>query len=345
MKQQTLLKSDAIRGLAIIMIFLHNYCHWLGGIVRENEYTFNQNNVDGFFNALAHPSGTLFMHIVSFWGHYGVPLFLFLSAYWLEKKYGFDTNKVPFIDFFKKHFKKLFLMMIVGFVAFTFIDAITPMGYHYNAKKIIAQLTLTNNFMSKTPNEVIWPGPYWFFGLMMQLYIVYRIAIYKRHWAFVVALVALCFVAQVVCGAQSGELNYLRYNFVGAMLPFGLGILFARYEPQHVPQWANYAATLAGVALMLAFSLNYITWFFVPIAVCAFGVGLTNILPTFILKPLNFVGTISAALFVCHPITRKVFIVFSRQGEMYGGLLLYIVSSIVLAIIFKKLIAMVSKNA
>ncbi len=30
----------ALRGLAIIGIFLHNYCHWLGPMaVKENEYT------------------------------------------------------------------------------------------------------------------------------------------------------------------------------------------------------------------------------------------------------------------------------------------------------------------
>ena len=29
-----------MRGLAIIGIFLHNYCHWLGFAVKENEYTF-----------------------------------------------------------------------------------------------------------------------------------------------------------------------------------------------------------------------------------------------------------------------------------------------------------------
>ena len=31
---------NALRGLAIIGIFLHNYCHWLGPIIKENEYQF-----------------------------------------------------------------------------------------------------------------------------------------------------------------------------------------------------------------------------------------------------------------------------------------------------------------
>ena len=32
-------ECSAMRGVAILAIMLHNYCHWLKGIVRENEYT------------------------------------------------------------------------------------------------------------------------------------------------------------------------------------------------------------------------------------------------------------------------------------------------------------------
>ena len=47
--------------------------------------------------------------------------------------------------------------------------------------------------------------------------------------------------------------------------------------------------------------------------------------------PVAWVGTISAALFVLHPLTRKIFIPISRHGDVYTGLLLYIVASIALA--------------
>ena len=77
----------ALRGLAIIGIFLHNYCHWLPGIVRENEYQFFQRNVDGLGRVISNPDWLLPMHIVSFFGHYGVPLFFFLSGFGLVKKY------------------------------------------------------------------------------------------------------------------------------------------------------------------------------------------------------------------------------------------------------------------
>ena len=46
---------------------------------------------------------------------------------------------------------------------------------------------------------------------------------------------------------------------------------------------------------------------------------------------LVWTGTLSAALFVCHPITRKVFIPISHHGDVYAGLLLYVIASLCLA--------------
>ena len=37
----TRVECDALRGLAIIGIFLHNYCHWLRPVVKENEYQYS----------------------------------------------------------------------------------------------------------------------------------------------------------------------------------------------------------------------------------------------------------------------------------------------------------------
>ena len=48
-------------------------------------------------------------------------------------------------------------------------------------------------------------------------------------------------------------------------------------------------------------------------------------------KVLEWMGSISVALFVCHPITRKIFIPISRQGDIYAGLLLVNVPAEILA--------------
>ena len=338
----------ALRGLAIIGIFLHNYCHWLGGIVRENEYQFHQRNVDGLQYALNHPDLYLPVHLLSFFGHYGVPLFLFLSAYGLVLKYESSPALIKgsrYYDgawtFIRRHFTKLWLMMFVGFAAFILIDTITPGARHYEVRDILGQLIMLNNFNVR-PDKDIWPGPYWFFGLMIQLYIVYRLLLYRRHWGWTLALMVVCTAIQMACEPEGEALNRWRYNCVGGMLPFGFGLLCARM-PMQLSK--GYCWLFAVVSLMLIYSqsMSYYSWFFVPVMVCAFGFTFVKVLPSWLLKGLAWMGGISAALFVCHPVTRKI-IISHYRGDIYAGLLLYIIGSIALAWLFREVMNRINRK-
>lgn len=155
-------ECNALRGMAIIGIFLHNYCHWLGPVVKENEYQFFKRNADWFSQVASNPDYLWPMHILSFFGHYGVPIFLFLSAYGLERKYG-ATSPATAQDhdsvgdtwmFVKKHDLKLFQMMFVGFVCFIFVDAITPGSWHYSVLQIVAQMGMFNNLLSEPDQNI-----------------------------------------------------------------------------------------------------------------------------------------------------------------------------------------------
>lgn len=66
MKQSILTREacNALRGLAIIGIFLHNYCHWLGPIVKENEYQYIQHNVDWLAQVIVNPDFNLPIHLL-----------------------------------------------------------------------------------------------------------------------------------------------------------------------------------------------------------------------------------------------------------------------------------------
>ena len=80
-------ECTAMKGIAILGIMLHNYCHWLKGITRENEYTWSQWKNDQLWAAISQPDELLPMHLVSYFGHYGVPVFLFLSGFGRVMKY------------------------------------------------------------------------------------------------------------------------------------------------------------------------------------------------------------------------------------------------------------------
>ncbi len=328
----------ALRGLAIIGIFLHNYCHWLGPVVKENEYTFSQHNVDWLTAVMASPDGLLPAHLVSFFGHYGVPVFLFLSAYGLELKYG-RSLYAPAFRFVAYHWKKLFSMMIVGFVSFTIVDAMTPGHWHYTLTQVLAQLAMVNNLLPD-PDHNIWPGSFWFFGLMLQLYVVYRLLLYKRHWAWTAGAMVVCLGVQLAFAPESEALNWYRYNFMGGMLPFGLGLLYARYGNRIILTNLNTLSLLVSVVfcgfMVMWMSASYLLWSVVPLVVCILCVYVVKLLSqaarrpvgAWLMERLVWMGEISAALFVIHPVLRKVFIPISRHGDIYTGLLLYAIAAI-----------------
>ena len=342
-------QCQALRGIAIIGIFLHNYCHWLKGIVRENEYQFFQRNISGLDGVLFHPDWNLPIHLLSFFGHYGVPLFLFLSAYGLVLKYeshpyplsvgnGMEKLWAPLKGswrFIRYHFLKLFKMMVVGYVAFVLVDFITPHHHRYQLLDVVGQLLMFNNVMPN-PDRIIWPGPYWFFGLMLQLYIVYRLLLYRRHWGVTVALMVVFTVIPLFMAPEGEALNRYRYNFMGGMLPFGFGLLCARF-PMYLKKTYCWLFALLSAMLIYNESHDFLGWLFVPVFVCSLGVTIVKVMPQWLLRPLEWMGGISAALFVCHPITRKILIPLSHGGDVYAGLLLYVVASICVAWLFSEL--------
>lgn len=347
-------ECNALRGIAILGIFLHNFCHWLNPVVKENEYQYFQHNVDWFAQCAARVNELFPAHVISFFGHYGVPVFLFLSAYGLEMKYGNGQGKVPdgrrvvVSSFVRYHYLKLFKMMIVGFICFTVVDAMTAGSWHYNVAQIVGQLLMINNFYDQ-PDRNIWPGPFWFFGLMLQLYVVYRLLLYRRHWGWTVGLMVVCTVAQLFMDPEGENLNYWRYNFMGGMLPFGLGLLFARYGNKVMLVNLTFGSFLMSWVVCSFFivsaSGSFYTWVIVPALVCYASVYFIKTVSTLPLPwlrsrigyVLGWLGNVSAALFVIHPAIRKVFITVSRQGDIYTGLLLYAIASLGAAWLVMKL--------
>src|SRR5205823_3470804 len=88
--QQTALKfadCTAIKGAAILSIAFHNYYHRLMLNVGENEMTFAPGRVLAFASTVMDPRYTI-QAWFSFLGHFGVQLFMFLSAYGLAIKHG-----------------------------------------------------------------------------------------------------------------------------------------------------------------------------------------------------------------------------------------------------------------
>jgi len=343
-------ECTAMRGIAILAIVLHNYCHFISKIVQENEYQFFVSHNEQLWQVFTHPDELLPIHLLSFFGHYGVPVFLFLSGYGLVKKYE-QGDKVAALPFVRYNYLKLLRMLFVGFSLFICVDMVTPGRFQFHWDNVIAQLLMYINVLPE-PEKTIWPGIYWFFGLMMELYIVYRLLLYRRSSWIAVALIVVCWLLQAFCDPEGETLNRLRYNCIGGLLPFGLGIIAARVRTLRTgstfptdSEYAPYGPILwllvfvISVALVLAMSFNFYTWLlWIPFFIILGTIALVKAMPKWILNIITWFGSISAAMFVAHPIARKLFITVAWKQDVYDGLMLYIIAVIALSWAVKQLI-------
>ena len=137
------------------------------------------------------------------------------------------------------------------------------------------------------------------------------------------------------------------------MLPFGLGILFARIPTlgmkcSHVgnktfPRWEYFATLLVSTACIVAMSFWYHSWFFIPVFIIIGTIALVKVMPKWMLSIITWIGAMSAAMFVAHPIARKLFITVAWKQDIYDGLMLYIIAVIALSWAVKQLIERIPK--
>ena len=345
----------ALKAIAIISIILHNFCHWLPGIAHENEFQFDIHYVDHLNEVLSNPDNLLPIHLLSFFGHYGVAVFVFLSGYGLVQKYEYcsdsSVSNPTLLKYIKIHYLKLVKLLIPGF----FLIILWNLSDYYKhgdplpaLNHVIAQIGMYINFYPY-PGDVINPGPYWFFGMILQLYVLYKVAIQNKHWSIPIILMVLCTTLQMFFNPESAQTEWLHYNFTGNMLPFGLGILAARHLMNHESENAKYTDSLShmikvkclyGLLLIMALtliyftSLNYYTWFFTPVFAIISYLCLIKLLPGIVNTGLKYIGIISAGLFVFHPLARRWFVYRAQQGDIAYGLTMYLLVSVIGAILF-----------
>lgn len=387
----TLSKSDTafLKGIAILMIVMHNFCHWLPGCVAENEYTFEAGRIHTYLDYILQGGPHLVLNFFSHYGHYGVPLFLFLSGYGLVKKYEKDGSKSSSsLRFIWSHAVKLWKLMLPAIAIYWFCQQTMGKGWNVKPTDLLAMVTYTANLFYV--RDLIL-GPWWFFSLILQLYIVYRLLLYPtrnglygcdpdglfgKHF-MLIKVICVCFFTQCMLyyfdvrmtpdwrfyihdttPSHWDLFNYCRYNFPTSMLPFGIGIAFARYENQSVnaanfkdPKATLWCCVIVGSILLLLSALSSAAWLISPIFLLLALVPLAPLTKQpLVRKTMEWVGGISAALFAVHPIVRAFTINYAKQAEWHGQwthtyfvLAAYVAISLVGAWVFNFMIKKISQ--
>lgn len=328
----TLAMCQALRCLAIVAIMCHNFVHWLPGAAIENEYTYEAQKAVTWWQMTCTGGVDAWWQWISYLGHYGVPVFAFLSAYGLTLKYEAVRPRPAFVPFMRFHYLKMLRMMAVGLLLYWPVwfvgghDMLHAFGY------LGAQLLMVAT-LYPVPGAMVDPGPYWYFALMLQLYAVWRLLLCGRRWTWGVALAVGCTAVQMLCQSDGHMLAWLRYNCVGNMLPFVAGWLAARHL--RCVRWPWLVAAVA-FALTVLCQFYYYAWCLAPLAVCIGCVALAAALPARLTAWLAWGGGYAAALFVMHPVTRRLIYWWGFEGNALLGFTLYLLSTVALAWLCRK---------
>lgn len=326
-------ECNILKGWAIIMIMIHNYCRRLPNATIENEFTWRFENTYYFQN---HYLDSLFTNIFSFWGHYGVVIFVFLSGYGLVKKYEFEAQNIfQAKAFIKNHYTKLTILLFGG----TTLYWITNYILHNELKEInfyqiVAQLTYIVNII---PMKYlgIYPGPYWYFGMTMELYILYILIIYKKKNIVTVSVCIICLLTLCLSNGHYQMLTWLKLNFIGSFLPFTIGILFARAKlpiPHIPPKTSNIIIEKASLITLgcifiipiLIFEMNFYLWLLSSIPILCFAICIVKLYHGIHTSIAEKIGRTSNILFVIHPIIREIPLTYKYYMDNYPLLILFV---------------------
>lgn len=333
-------ECNLMRGLAIIFIITNNFTHLLKGVFTDNEYQYHWQYVEGFMNNLSHPDGILPFNLLSFYCPYGVMLFIFLSGYGLVLKYEKGNGRgVSRRRFIFSHYDKMFTMQLKGLALFLMVGLLSHPRYIIDAKDMLLQLLLLGNL---NPHGDILPGPYWFFGMIMEMYVIYRLLICQRKDMVMWIMVAFSLIAMALVPPASLTMRYLRVNCFLAILPFCMGVFAARHF--HVGSFSLHKGSACLGWFVLSFILltvckfNFYSWLIMPLFIVSTAVTIVKLMSRVKLLDniFSWLGALSGVLFVVHPSVRILLLGRANMcGDFYGMTFIYLFVTIGLSMMLK----------
>ena len=299
-----------IKGFGILCIVLHNYFHWLDPSPGENEFTFSSGRVSDFFSLLAEEPEEFANVLFSYLGHYGVQLFIFVSGFGLAVS--MMNRQRTWESFVLTRLKKLYPLLLVG-ILFLILGNIVMTG-EMLGDSVKTQLGYKLFFIhTLIPNAGLSVnGPWWFFGLIFQLYLLFPYIfrwIERWRWkAFLVLCVvayALVFLFRYVFTLNGGAI--IMQNAPGHLPEFCLGILLAFCKDRKIS-----VSWLIGAVVVFVLG-NYYAVFY-PLTFITLTVMMVfayqwlksiRVNKAFVSSGLAHFGEISMALFVVHACFRE----------------------------------------
>ena len=333
LERKTVLKvtdTTALKGAAILSITLHNYFHRLLTNVHENQFSFGPQRVFEFTSAVIDPRYSL-QALLTFLGHFGVQIFIFLSAYGLTRKHG--SKPPPWAEFVWQRLRKLYPMVLALAVGWVLLAGL-PHGItgvqrvlENHGTSLLLTILGVSNMVPGYASPAI--GPWWFIPFIMQFYCIWPALVRFDNRFGPTGLVLLA-------GACVG----ITYFVNGMLAPYHLTAL--RWPLGHMPEIclgiaaARYGFYPGMTGGMIAAVVFVVSNFYAPLWLLSFPAALVICLSLYAAGQrrissssfLQYVGALAMPLFLINTIVRRyVLMIASRDDTWIAGLILGFVSA------------------
>jgi len=311
-------QSLIIKAIGIILIVFHNFMNWTNSI-GNNEMQLDPERIFTLVNFIEKNPLKTIDAFLSYFGYFGVQMFIFISGYGLSKKF---TEK-NFNLAFPSYKKYIIGRLIKVYALILFGTSICFIFFVYNIEMYMRSVSLTligiRNLSYRSMFEGI--GPWWYFVLAIQLYIIfpfiyYIVNRYGKKGFYILLLISYLLIYSVWPVAEYFNVP-LFGNFLGHLPEFVLGVAFARINDIKLN-----SPVLMGAAFLFLLSNLYDIFF--PLSFLSVTIILIYSvqkiiprLPHLLTRFFVFIGSISMFMFIINgPIRVSIIQIFINQYKL-----------------------------
>lgn len=313
-------KSDTsvLKGFAILSICLHNFFHHIVNSPGENEFYFFSYCIDNFLHLLKTQPADFINIIYSYLGHFGVQIFIFISGYGLTK--AMQKRERTWGGFMFERIKKLYPLLLTALITYTFAITIIHGKHLYisDLKEMSYKLAFIHTLLPNSGLSLC--GPWWFFGLIFQLYLVFPmlykiISKYNTKAFIIILLISYAWIFSSMYLFQDIKNISLMQNSPGHIPEFCLGMYFAFNDNK---KFSNILLPISIVIFVLGnFYKVFFPFTFIAITIITiFAFHYIKRIPfkTGILKQMFiYFGNISMMMFITNGFLRAPFIKIANE--------------------------------
>ena len=303
--------TTLLKGLGILLIIGHNFQYLASELPGVNEFVFDRQNVTAFLGLLTPTSWPRLS--LAYFGHYGVQLFIFLSAYGLTRSFEQKTPK--WAGFVKGRLARLypaFVLAIAGWVLWKGRGA--PLELLSEHGRAVAwKLSLASNLVRGEQLSLV--GPWWFLPFIFQFYLLFPLLLRLRtRGLVVVALTALGLTVLLNETVLPGGFVYATP--LGHLPEFCVGLWWARTKEPRLSPWLSPLALAIFAAGNWWSSAWYLSHLSVLVLVLAAVPVVLEVCERFgpLGQLLEAFGGLSMELFLVNGFLRAPFFTFAKQG-------------------------------